>query len=65
MVQQMKEIGCFACSHYNAPDQVKETKSNRGNKCAMGIMPGCKHLYITPGDMAFHLRSCHKQESMV
>lgn len=45
----MKEIGCFACNHNNAPDQVKEEKRNRGKKCAMGILPGCKHLYIPPG----------------
>lgn len=63
-MQQMKEIGCFACNHNNAPDQVKEKRS-RGKKCAVGILPGCKHLYIPPGEMAFPLRSCLKQESMV
>ena len=47
------------------PDQVKEKKRSRGKKCAVGILPGCKHLYIPPGEMAFHLRSCLKQESMV
>ena len=42
-MQQMKEIGCFACNHDNAPDQVKEKKRSRGKKCALGILPGCKH----------------------
>lgn len=62
-MQQMKEIGCFACNHDNAPDQVKEKKRSRKSMPWVFCL-AASIVYTTWGN-GLHLSSCHKQRSMV
>lgn len=48
-MQQIKGIGCFACSHNNVPDQVKEKE--RG-----GVKTRCpQYLCLAASILIYHL----------
>ena len=50
-MQQIKGIGCFACSHNNVPDQVKEKERGRVKMRALSIFAWLQaSLYITWGN---------------